>query len=168
MNKFRPPAGIRYTRGLFYETTLADKTTVLYTLKEQDHEVDGVIYPSLRRLYLEANDPTEYSFAITHLDGIDHWNELLACKWFKPYIEKWRRELELKIKSEALLRLRDMAAKGGRESFQINKFLVEKGWEPKDGQTKRGRPTKDEVNQEAQRIAEERSRIEKDAERLLQ
>lgn len=153
--------------------TLADKSTVLYTLKDHDHQVilkDGsdreVTYPSLRRLYLETDDPTEYLFYTTYLDGLAHWEELLRCEWFKPYISRWRKELELRLKSEALARIREAAKAGGKEVLALNRYLVEKGWEPKDGQTKKGRPTKADILRAAHEQAFTNNQVSSDFERL--
>ena len=164
MNKFRNPVNnSRYTKALFYETTLADKSTVLYTLKEIDHEG----YPSLYRLYMESNDPTEYRFATTHLESWEHWTMLCECPWFKEYIEKWRKELEVRMKSEALARIMLESRLGKKESFACNKYLLERGWEPKEGQGKqRGRPSKEEIKKAAQEALNVSQRLSKDFERI--
>lgn len=167
MPTFKNANNVWYTRGLFFETS-EDSSTAVYTLKEQDHTIHGVTYPSLHRLYLEADDPTEYNFALTHLGGWSHWRDLLLCNWFKPYASKWRYELELRMKAKALANIRQMAEGSGREKFAANKFVVEKGWEPKEGQTKRGRPTKEEINAEAKTQADLLKKINADAEKFLQ
>lgn len=160
MNKFKNDSGTYYTRGLFFETTLADKSTVVYTLKNQDHEG----FPSLYRLYMEAADPTEYRFATSALDGWSHWEALCACSWFKPYLTSWRRELEIKIKSDALLEVLAIAKTGGKEKLAANRFLIEKGWEPQ--KSGKGRPSKDEVNRAAFEIASERAQLDDDFDRI--
>ena len=158
-SKFKTPQGRRLTQGLFYETTLADKSTVVYTLKEQDHEG----YPSLKRLYLECGDPTEHRFATSYLDGWSHWEMLIAAEWFQPHVSQWRKELELKIKSAALFQIQEEATNDlSKSKFAANKFLLEGGWKPK-GETqasRRGRPSKQEVMDEARKMAEERDLVE--------
>ena len=156
---FRTSNRKRLLRGLFFETCLSpDKASVLYTLKQEDH----LGYPSLYRLYLEAGDPTEYSFACLYLESYDHWEMLCECVWFKPYLAKWRKDLEMKIKSEALARIMAEARNDKSPSkFTANKFILEKGWEPKDGQSKRGRPSKDEIAKAAvQHLEADRQLIE--------
>lgn len=162
-SEFRLANRKRLLKGLFYETTGSDKTGVKYTLKDEDH----LGYPSLSRLYLSMEDPTEYNFAITHLESWDHWQMLCATAWFKPFISKWRIELEVKIKSEAIANIRAEAKAKSKGSFAANKWLVEKGWEPKEGQTRtRGRPTKDQINQAANELASESLRLQEDLERI--
>jgi hypothetical protein len=163
LNRFRNDQNIRYTKGLFFETTLADKSSVVYTLKDWDHEG----YPSLYRLYMETNDPTEWQFATKYLDGWEHWEILCECNWFKPYIARWRRELEIRMKSQSLARIMASAKIPGKEQLMANRYLIEKGWEPKGEQDrKRGRPSKEDIQKEAHRISSTDSRLNADFERI--
>jgi len=159
-NPFRSSMNRRLLKGLFYETTLADKSSVVYTLKDVDHEG----YRSLYRLYMETNDPTEWAFATKYLDGFGHWELLCDTTWFRPYIQRWRRELDLRLKSQALSRIMSEAKTSSKESFAANKYLLEKGWEPKVNA--RGRPSKDEIKRAANEIASSNSRLEEDFSRL--
>lgn len=151
---------------MFYETTLVDKTSVVYTLKDWDHQVGDVLYPSLYLLYLKTNDPTEWRFATDHLDGWVHWEALLECNWFTPYVTRWRRELELRMKSHSLARIMAESKASSRDSFNANKYLLEKGWEPKESTSKRGRPSKDEIKAEANRLGSLEHAINADFDRI--
>lgn len=164
--KFRNATNSRYLKGLFYEMTPMDKSSVSYTLKDWDHTVDGIVYPSLYRLYLEAEDLTEYDFANAHLDGWEHWEMLCACTWFKPYVARWRKELMLKLKARALNRLKAEAASSSKNAFLANKFLIEKGFVESEGKSTKGRPSTDQIKSAAQEIAAEERRVAEDAERL--
>lgn len=149
-------------QGLFYETTLpSNRENVIYTLKDRDHE--GL--PSLYRLYMESNDPTEWRFANSYLESWEHWERLTKTNWFKPYVERWRKELEIRMKSESLARIMSEAKTGSKDAFQANKYLLEKGWEPKD-KSERGRPSKKEINEKAKEIVYESRMIEDDFSRL--
>lgn len=154
---FKADNGNWLTRGLFYETTLADKSTVVYTLKERDHEG----YPSLYRLYMEASDPTEYTFATTHMGSWSHWEYLLGNKWFSEYISAWRKELEIKIRSTALA---SIIAAGKhpdtKVAFAANRYVLSGDWTPT--KSKRGAPTKAEIANAAKDIAVMNSQIEED------
>lgn len=160
-NKYRNSENTRYLRGLFFEQQGADKSSVLYTLKDVDHEG----FPSLYRLYMEFEDLTEWEFANEYLEGWEHWKMLCECTWFKPYIDRWREELDLKIQAQALRRLIKEAEGDSRSSQSANKFLLEKGWVPKE-KTKRGRPSKEEVRREAMKKAEETQRLKEDYQRV--
>lgn len=152
--KFRNASGSRYLNALFFEHYL-DKETVLYTLKSKDH--NG--YPSLYRLYMELADPLEYTFANTYFEDWDHWKTLTECNWFKPYITKWRKELELKIRSEALVRLRQDAEGDSKTSVSSNKYLLEGGWKDK---AEKGRPSKDDIRKAAKEEVSVSNQINED------
>jgi hypothetical protein len=158
--KYKNASGSRLLRGLFFEETSADKTGVVYTLKERDHEG----YASLKRLYMEIGDLTEYKFATQCLDGLEHWDMLCNCNWFKPYVEKWRRELSLKIQSIALANILEETTRESPAKFSANKYVLEQGWKPKTGQ--RGRPSKDAIREAAEDHISNNRRLEADMERL--
>jgi hypothetical protein len=136
-----------------------DKSSCVYTLKNEDH----LGYPSLYRLYMEANDPTEYKFAIEHLDGWDHWEQLCQCSWFQNYLNKWRRELEVRFKSRAVADLITLAKDSPKDAVQINKFLVSKGWVDKD---KKGRPSANDIKKAAEEQASLDRQLTEDMQRI--
>jgi hypothetical protein len=164
--KFRNSTNGRYLKGLFFETTGSDKASVSYTLKDWDHTVDGIVYPSLYRLYLEQEDLTEYEFANAHLDGWEHWEMLTSATWFRPYVSRWRRELSLKLKARALNRLKAEAASTSKNAFLANRYIIEKGYVDTGEKSGRGRPSKDEVKAAAHEIAISDRRIDEDFARL--
>lgn len=161
-NRFKNDVGAYLLGGMFYEQTLSDKRQVLYTLKDRDH----LGYPSLYRLYMEADDPTEYSFAVANLDGWAHWERLIECTWFQPYVERWRRELEVRMRATALLHLRATASSDSKEAYQANKFLVGNGWKEGGPKRRAGQPSKAEVNAEANRLAQISQNLNDDFERI--
>lgn len=166
-SKFRS-GNQRIIRGLFFEETLtSDKSTVLYTLKDRDH----MGFPSLYRLYMALSDPLEHEFAETYFECWEHWEQLCECEWFKPLISRWRKELDLVIRSTALKMIREEAESGTANSYQANKLLLQGGWkgkEPLDEETgrKRGRPSKAEILKAADELARDSTQILKDAQRL--
>lgn len=158
---FRAANGNWFTKQLFFETTLSNKENVVYTLKYVDH----LGYPSLYRLYMEASDPTEYQFAITHLGGWPHWEELLENNWFKPYIAGWRRELEVKLKSMALANLIiQSTSPDPKTSVPVNRYLLDKDWTP-EAKAKR-RPNKAAIREAANDLVLNQDRIKTDFENL--
>lgn len=128
------------TQGLFLEFQY-DETKALYSFKDQDYEYKGVVYPSLKRLFLECNDPTEYSFAVDYLLGWAHWQRLCDNKLIRKHIDQWRLELEIKIRSNAAKQIMLSAKKG---SFQASKWLADRGWDERGA----GRPSNAEVDRE--------------------
>lgn len=176
-NPFRASAGpvVEHgrwlTRALFYEWKHATETLEpIYTLRDDDlkdpHNLEKV-YPSLRRLYLECADPTEYQFATAFLGGWDHWQVLSNADWFQPHIQKWRSELEVRLQSEAIQRIKDEAMADGRNGFAANRFLVSQGWISKKAEpNRRGRPSKEEIRKIAVQEAFNERTIEDDLKRL--
>ncbi len=161
-NKYTNSMGRNLLRALFYETTEGDKSLVVYTLKRRDH----LGYPSLYRLYLETRDPTEYRFATQYLNGWSHWQELVKANWFQPYLEEWRTELEVLIRSDALANI--MATADNPDSqrhYDANKYVLEALGKPLDAR-KRGRPTKDTTREEIINQALSKREIDEDARRL--
>lgn len=132
MGKFR-------TQSLFLE--LGYGTEALFTLKDQDHEHDGKIYPSMKRLYLEFEDPTEYEFANTVLLNWKHWQRMCENKVIRKHIDEWREELEVKLRSQAI---RDAIQEAKKGHFQAAKWVADRGWSTRGA----GRPTKAEVEHE--------------------
>ena len=160
-SKFKNVNGLPYTKGLFLEVSTTEDTA-LYTLKDYDH----LGLPSLYLLYMSVADPTEYKFAIQYLDGWAHWEDLCLSPWFKPFIERWRRELEVKIRSEALHRITTEAKSTNEKTLmQSNRYLAEGTWMPKD-MRKAGRPTKEAVQRETKRLADIEKQIEDDLNRV--
>lgn len=161
--KFRGPTGQRYTKALFYETA-EDRSTALYTLKDRHWEANGVSYPSLFLLYLEERDPTEYNFAMKYFESYDHWLQIADAPFLRDLLPRWRRDLETLIRAEALEVLRKDAASGSRSATASAKFLVERGWAPKQ---EKGRPTKAQIQQAADNLAKTTTQIDDDYERVL-
>lgn len=162
-NKFRNSLNKLYTKSLFFETTLADKSSVVYTLKAWDH----LSYPSLERLYLEVADPTEYRFAKAHLDGWTHWRLLSSLEWFKPYVQNWRHELSVKLKSESISKIQDIARGTGRDSLTAAKTLLDLVGSPGRRSTA-GRPPKDQEEVQAAQATLEARLVAEDVFRLKQ
>lgn len=162
-NKFKVHTGQLLYRGLFFEETGADKTGVLYTLKREDHSG----FPSLYKLYMETDDLTEYTFAITHLDGWEHWKNLCECTWFKPFIRRWREELDIRTRGRALNAVRDLANNAdAKEAFQANKFLLNGEWRDKGQKHGRGRPSKEDIRSEAAKQASASRELNEEFERI--
>lgn len=144
--KFKSSTNQWLLKPIFFETSDSDKSKVLYTLKPEDHTFKGVTYPSLRRLYLESDDETEYLFAEQHLGGWTHWKRLSECTWFSPYLAELREELAVRSAARRLHHIRLKAASG---DISANKYLLEGKWKSDNPV---GRPTKEAIKREANRL----------------
>jgi len=145
-SKLKDTMGRPLTQGLFIEIKY-DQEYAVYTLEEQDKTYKGVVYPSLKRLYLESEDPTEYMFAKEHLLGWEHWKRLNKNVLLNRHFEKWREELEVSIRSTAIQDIIQASAED--KGFQAAKWLADRGWDKRPA----GRPSKDQI--------ETQSRIDK-------
>lgn len=137
------------TQGLFLEIGYDTKYAV-FTLDDEDKTYNGVVYPSLKKLYLACEDPTEYKFAKQYLLNWQHWKRLNANKVLKEYFDEWREELEIMLRSEGVANILELTADG---NFQAAKWLADRGWEKRGA----GRPLKADVQREVrinERIAD--------------
>lgn len=97
--------------------------------------------------YLSCMDPSEYKVAMTLIGDWEHWTLIRNHPFIKPVMDKWAEELEVKMKSEAIDRMRHHATQPGGGAAA--RWLAERGLteEPKRG---RGRPKHVEVKQPEQ------------------
>jgi hypothetical protein len=150
------------------------KYTPMFTLREHDIRVDknspwyerysDKMIPSLRRIYLEYNDPTEFKFAMEVFASTYHWKHLCGLSWFKPHVEEYRRTLAEKLRGigiDHLVRI----AEGTDPKFalQAAKWLAEGSFESKGG---KGRPSKIEVASQMRRELDIEKIYRDDAARL--
>lgn len=152
--KYKDEQGRFLTAGLFKETNTSPNYTPPFTLKEDDVGE----YKSMRKLYLGYEDPTEYEFAMAVLGSWDHWQKLCNTGWFKPYLEVWRNELEIKLRSRAIKQVARIA----KDKDSAARWLAEGKWR----ENKRGRPSKDEVERQKKIAAGIESDTEEDLKRL--
>ena len=142
-NRLKDSGGRPLTQGLFLEVGYNYETAV-YSLKDEDHTAEnGVVYPSLKKLYLELEDPAEYAFATTYLLGWSQWKRILKNKNLRKHVDEWREELELKLRSQAVQDIIQMSADD--KGFQAAKWLADRGWDKKGA----GRPKKDTAEHDA-------------------
>lgn len=132
MGKFR-------TQSLFLE--LGYGAEALFTLKDQDHIHDGKTYLSMKRLYLEFEDPTEYEFANEVLLNWKHWQRMCENKLIRKHIDEWRDELEVKLRSRAI---KDAIKEAQKGHFQAAKWVADRGWVSRGA----GRPSKAEIEKQ--------------------
>ena len=164
MSKYLDAQGRYRTESLFAETTKAyESYPPEFTLSDKDRTRNGAPLISLKRLYMEHSDPTEYSFAMDVFGSWEHWVKLQKCKWFQPYLTKWRTDLETKIVSDAIRSIQVIArADGSKSQLTAAKWLAERQF----AKGKKGRPSKEDIARETKRILEHTEEIDEDADRL--
>lgn len=118
----------------------------LYCLTD-DHivEPDGTIYLSLKKLYLEEDDPSEADFAQKWFSGWKHWEGVSNHQAMTKYVREWRAIVESKTQQAAIQQIKKLAASG---NFAAAKWLAEKEWRAVDPRHKilktksKGKPSK--------------------------
>ena len=139
MTNFKTDKGAWITQSLFieigYNTDLA-----MFTLQDEDKEYKGKTYISLKKLFLEMEDPTEYLFATSYLGGWQHWKRMDKNAQLTTHIDEWREELQLKLKAQGVKSMINEALMGGRGQATAARWLASNGW-LEDGEAKKvGRP----------------------------
>lgn len=158
--RLKDAQGRPMTQSLFLEIGYqTDKA--IYTLKDEDHEYKGNTYYSLKNLYLEMEDPTEYEFANQYLLGWQHWKRLRANKMLAKHFDEWKEELELRLRAQGIRAAIDQASED--RGFQAAKWLADKGWEKNSV----GRPSKHDTLREKRMEAKLEEEFKGDVVRLL-
>ena len=155
------------TKGLYYELTLPEDRKEMgtsWTLKEHDLQADGKTYKSMKKLYIEMEDVTEYDFAMVALGSFKHWERVTESPIIRPHINQWRKELNLKLKARAMRSIIKAATEDEKLSFQAMKYLADNEYLDKAG--KRGRPSKEDVKAELRKEVEDSKTFRDDAERI--
>jgi len=154
------------TKSLFYELSYDDPSLSLFTFKSDDIEAHGQHFLSLQKLFLSMapSDPTEYEFSQAVFGSWDVWQTISNAPTIKVHVARWRKEVEVKVKSEAIRAIAEEMKTGGRSSFSAAKLLLDKGWLDKDtasvAKGKLKAKEDDDMNKEALSLLSE------DAERL--
>lgn len=183
---YKDTQGRYRTLSLFLETIdsdLRDRYQPRFSLKEMDQPLGPNhwyynaypedkpypgckphVVPSMRRLYLEMADPSEYSFAMEILGSDKHWKILQELPWFQPHLAEWRETLDTKLRSEAIQSLRKISqSMDEAKALQAAKWLAEGSYKTR---REKGRPSSEEVTGHVVREASVKSLLQEDAERL--
>lgn len=167
-------SGMPLKAGLFVELQALSKSEKgpFFTLKETCY--NG--YPSLKEVFLNFEDPTEYEFATSVFGSWDLWETLCNdFKHTKDIIAKWRRELDIRMRAKGISRIKDLSDNSPNDNIALSasKFLAEAGWDSSKGSGTgkgskgRGRPSKEELEGELRRRAEEEAKVRAQAELVL-
>lgn len=163
---YKTPTNSWFTKALFYEQynmyTIEKRPSIkpVFTLY---NDQPGLI--NARKTFVELGDPSGYKWAIKYLGDYDHWRFLMECSWFREAYEVWMNELNMKLQSEAIDRIKEIASNPtDKQSLVANKWLASKPWQEKT--TNRGRPSKAELQGEMKRHVEALTAEEEDAKRI--
>lgn len=159
-SRLKDAQGRPLTQSLFLEIGY-EEDKAIYTLKDEDHEYKGNTYYSLKKLFLEMEDPTEYLFANTYLLGWQHWQRLNKNRALTKHFEEWREELELSLRAQGIRAIIEQSAE--EKAFQQANWLAEGKWNKRGA----GRPSKNEKIKEERIQARLEEEFAGDVVRLL-
>lgn len=149
------------TASLFYEKR-NEAMTPLWTLKDEDYEVDGITYPSLKKIYFSYDHTPglEYEFAKETFNSWDHWVKL-CNSGLRAIFAEWREELDIKLKANSIRSIIKATKRGDAAGVSAARYIAEKGYAPK-----RGRPSKEELERTKRIEAGVEKELEDDLERM--
>ena len=152
------------TSSLFIESSVKGNVA-FWTIQDQDREIDGVKYPSLKQIYMAYNHIpySEYDFAIAVFGSWDHWDRLSneSNKILIAMFTSWRLEMEIKIRASSLRDILQTSGSSDSAGLAAAKYIAERGWEKRAG-----RPTKAAVEKETKAQAGINKAINEDATRI--
>jgi hypothetical protein len=148
------------TQSLYKETN-SSNLKPLMTLGDLDYDKNGIKLLSLKKLYLETTDPTEYQLSQDIFGSWKFWNRQLNNKLIRAYIDDWRAELEVKLRAGVIKSIYETAMEPGPSRVGASKYIAERGWEKRAG-----RPSKQEVERTKKIEAGIAAELSEDAERL--
>lgn len=146
---FRNSSGARYTRSMFWETSvnlpIEDRVSEpRFTLMT---DKPGLV--NFRKAYVQLGDPSGYQMAQRYLEDYDHWRLLMRSPWFKAAKVLWDEELDAKLSSEGMQAIRELADGGEHvpvaTQLSAAKYLADKTFRKAPSVASRGRPSKEEV-----------------------
>jgi len=154
------------TVSLFWEKRSAEgekKYPPLFTIKDKEHIVKGKEYVSLKRIYMSYDHVPgmEYEFAMDVFGDWLQWKNIADVSALREVVQEWRDEVDMRIKAAAMKTLL-------QQSRDVEKGLAASrailAGEHKG--SKRGRPSKAEVERERKIASGMRETLEEDMARL--
>lgn len=136
VEEIRDPVNNNFnTQSLFWEYH-TNKGKAVFTLKDDDYIVEGKVYYSLKKLFLQCTDPTGYEFATEILGSWKLYQRLLNNKLLTAHFLDWQEELEVKIRSQSLRSLIKVAKNDGAKGVTAAKYVTDKAWDKTHVRTK--------------------------------
>jgi len=170
LDKFKGETGQWLTRALFFDRVVktdtgpADYSRCLYYLSDNPDPTNKRI--SLKQEFLKLGDVTGYKLAQKYLASYEHFKILIEkTPWFAEEFNLWVEELALKLKHEALERIKEISEEGSAQSLGASKYLANEEYNTKVTKV-RGRPSKEEIAGELKKEAKVASQTIDDFKRM--
>jgi hypothetical protein len=168
VSKMKNAGGKLLTAALFWEVGALHKEHNTYTLDSRDlNKTDyaGVnkVLPSIQRLYIEENDPTEYNFAVKYFYDFRHWQQIKESAWFQDTYKSMQDALAAKIASQSVQEMLELV-ESKKAGHQTLAWLANKGYLEKE---KVGRPNKKAVEKQAAQAVQRKVEEQQELDELL-
>ena len=112
--------------------------------------------------FIKLEDTSEYLPALQLVGTWTEWERLKRdWKGFATYIQSWKEELEVKLKSRSMQQIIKLAKDG---NYQASKWVAEEGFNKRSGA---GRPSASERKRAAKELSSEAADTIQDRERVL-
>lgn len=162
---YRMPDNRKYSKQLFYEPWSELQYELRKFIPPFTLYTDKEGFINFGKEYVNDADPSGYTTTVRLLGDFSYWDHLNKARWFREALEQWNRELDAKLYSDGLRKIRELAEGDDAKALQAAKFLANKEFK-RDGAPKRGRPSKDEIagnlaaeTAEEKQLAEDAARI---------
>lgn len=134
-DKFISSDGKRMILGLFEETVVpGTKFTPPFKLSDW------------RKVYVDCADPTEYLAAMQLVGDWGHWELVRNYPKLKPIFDSWQKEVEIRLRSEALRELMKHSKKEGGTAAA--KWIAEGGYTKRDMRKKEDKQLETTIKKE--------------------
>lgn len=163
---YRNESNQRYSKQLFWEQwiTLPIEQRLIKPPFTLHNEREG--YVCFGQEYVNDADPTGYTTSKRLLGDFGYWRHLLKAAWFREALELWNEELDAKLKAEGLKVIRETAASDDKAALAAARYLANLDYKNNSPASKRGRPSKEEVEGRLASEARELKDVEEDYKRI--
>ena len=120
----------------------------------------------LGKEYIADGDPSGYTTSTRLFRDFGYWEYLKKAGWFREALRLWDEELEAKLYSEGMLKIREVAKSEDKGALVAARYLANLEFKKGKGPLKRGRPSNDEVEGKLNQIASEEKELEEAANRI--
>jgi hypothetical protein len=120
----------------------------------------------MREEYVKDGDMSGYKTSVRLLGDYGYWKYLLRAGWFRDAVQAWNEELEAKLYSEGMDKIRAIATSDDKGALAAARFLANREFKLDKKSNVRGRPSKEEVEGRVNEMAREVSDTESDAVRI--
>ena len=161
---YRNETNQRYSKQLFWEqwVQLPIEDRVIEPPFTLFQNKEG--YINLGKEYIRDADPSGYTTSTRIFKDFGYWKHLLKAAWFREAVRVWNEELEAKLYSEGLAKIRELAKSEDKSALTAAKYLADHF--KNDKKLKRGRPSNEEIEGKLVEAATEEKELREAADRI--